>query len=195
MNRNDILRELELLPAWQLKAGFQASIDAPVKTPLVIEQASLKDVTQVPVTVEPAAVEPVLINPAAVIAKQAVTVLVFINTLKSENFYQSEAGILLDNMLKAIALKRGEDLVIAFDDEMQAFEPKLVLALGEAAAQKITNTSAPLSTLRGKVHQVNTTQIIASHDLAQLLSDPLLKREAWQDLKLLKLTLINLQST
>ena len=190
MDRNDILRELELLPAWQLKAGFQVHSEVTSKT-ILLEQYDSKLVSIAhPQSIAP---KPVLAEPIAIAAKQPVNLVVFLNTPKIENFYASESGVLLDNMLKAIALKRGEDLAIAFQsDEFESYEAQFALVLGEEAAQQMLNTSEPLTELRGKVHQISTTQVIVSHDLAHLLVQPLAKREAWQDLKLLKSTLNHL---
>ena len=209
MNRDDLLRELELLPAWQIKAGFQMGVNT-LQTPSheISNEKSEKilDVSSPDISTnilasaqliaqENSSPQPVIIEPVAVVSKQAVAVLVFVNMPKKENFYASEAGILLDNMLKAIHLKRGENLVIAFmSDEIERFEASAALVLGEQAAQLVIKTSEPFSALRGKVHQVHASNIIVSHSLAHLLAEPLYKREAWQDLKLLKSVLIGLQS-
>ena len=189
MNRNDILRELELLPAWQLKAGVQVRSEVQSKSVVAEQYLPVAQLTtKVP--------ESVLAEPITIARKQAVNLLVLLNKPKSEDFYASEQGLLLDNMLKAIALKRGENLVVAFDsEEIQAYEAQFVLVLGEQAAQQMLNTSEPLSTLRGKLHQVSATQVIVSHDLDYLLLHPLAKREAWQDLKLLKTVSNHLQSS
>ena len=193
MDRNDLLRELELLPAWQLKTGAQVTVKAPDITLIAdSENLNVEKISAVQQHLLPETTNAQTIHG---VSKQKVAVLVYLHLPKTEHFYASEAGLLLDNMLKAIQLKRGSDVAIVFDSsELQTYEAKFYLALGEKAAGQLLANNAPLLELRGKLQKQADKQVIVSHELAHLLLQPLSKREAWQDLKLLKTALNHLQT-
>jgi uracil-DNA glycosylase family 4 len=123
--------------------------------------------------------------------------------------FVGRGGQLLDAMLRAIALKRGENVYIANilksrppnnrdpkPEEVTAclpylmrqialIRPRLILAVGRIAAQNLLSTDAPLGRLRGRVHyfgELNTPVIVTYHP-AYLLRSPAEKRKAWDDLK------------
>lgn len=63
-------------------------------------------------------------------------------------------------------------------------QPKLILALGRVAAQRLLKTDTTLGKLRGKLHQLPDIDVpfIVTYHPAYLLRSPLDKRKAWQDL-------------
>jgi len=119
------------------------------------------------------------------------------------------AGKLLDAMLQAIGLSRGQNVFIAnmlkcrppgnrdpkpeeisaclpyLMRQVAAIKPKLILAVGRIAAQNLLATDAPLSRLRGRVHRFGplSTALIVTYHPAYLLRTPAEKRKAWEDLK------------
>lgn len=123
--------------------------------------------------------------------------------------FVGRAGQLLDAMLKAIGLARGQGVYIAnvlksrppnnrdplpaevaackpyLERQIGLIRPKLMLAVGRIAAQNLLGTDQSLSRLRGKVHsfgELNTPLIVTYHP-AYLLRTPSDKRKAWEDLK------------
>ncbi len=66
--------------------------------------------------------------------------------------------------------------------------PKLLIALGRIAAQRLLQTDAPLGRLRGKVHEYDTGErrvpLIVTYHPAYLLRSPRQKAKAWEDLRL-----------
>jgi DNA polymerase len=123
--------------------------------------------------------------------------------------FVGRAGQLLDAMLRAIGLARGDNLYIAnilksrppgnrdprpeevaaclpyLKRQIALLEPRLILAVGRIAAQTLLGTDAPLGRLRGRVHhfgELNTPLIVTYHP-AYLLRTPAEKRKAWEDLK------------
>ena len=116
------------------------------------------------------------------------------------------AGKLLDNMLAAIALKRGDNVYIANivkcrppgnrtpePAEAQACEPylarqialirpRLIVALGKVAAQNLLGIEATLGSLRGRIHQVRSTPLIVTYHPAYLLRNLVDKSKSWEDL-------------
>lgn len=128
--------------------------------------------------------------------------------------FVGQSGQLLDNMLAAIKLKRGHNVYITniikcyppdnrtpeADEiaqcapylvrQIQLIQPKLIVALGEAAALLLGH-DATLPDLRGKLHDyrgssthglVQGIPLIITYHPAYLLQNPLKKANAWDDL-------------
>ena len=123
--------------------------------------------------------------------------------------FVGRAGQLLDAMLRAIGLARGENVYIAnilksrppgnrdprpeevasclpyLMQQIALLQPVIILAVGRIAAQNLLGTEAPLGRLRGRVHrfgELNTPLVVTYHP-AYLLRTPADKRKAWEDLK------------
>lgn len=120
--------------------------------------------------------------------------------------FVGRAGQLLDRMIEAIGLKR-EAVYIANviksrppgnrapePDEIAAcvpflyrqinvIKPKLIVALGTAAAQTLLQTKAPISKLRGRFFDFRGAKLLPTFHPAFLLRSPNMKKEAWEDLK------------
>jgi DNA polymerase len=124
--------------------------------------------------------------------------------------FVGRGGQLLDSMLRAIGVKRGENAYIANilksrppnnrdpkPEEVAAcmpyllrqialIRPKIMLAVGRISAQNLLGTDTPIGRLRGRVHyfgELNTPLVVTYHP-AYLLRSPGEKRKAWEDLKL-----------
>jgi len=126
------------------------------------------------------------------------------------------AGKLLDNMLAAIELKRGENVFIAnvlkcrppdnrdphgeevaqcdpyLKRQVELIQPKLILALGKFAAQSLLDSDDSIGSMRGKPHTYQGVPVIVTYHPAYLLRSPLEKARAWEDLCLAKTTMDNL---
>ena len=123
--------------------------------------------------------------------------------------YAGDAGILLGNMLKAVGIqnprseaylinifnrsqqqtadqKALEELHQLLHNTITQIKPKMLLVTGQVAAQNILQTKEPLVRLRGKSHTFSETDIpvVVTYYPSYLLSKPLDKRKAWEDLKL-----------
>jgi len=125
--------------------------------------------------------------------------------------FVGRAGQLLDKMLAAIELSR-HDVYIAnilkcrppenrdplpeesdtclphLAEQIRLIKPKLICALGRIAAQILLDTKTPLSKLRGRFYDVGGAKMLATFHPAALLRNPNFKKEAWEDLKLLRRT-------
>jgi len=67
---------------------------------------------------------------------------------------------------------------------LQGYAPKLVLMLGESAAQMVMNVEDDFDALRGVVFPLRAqTKAITSYSLTQMLNVPGCKRDVWQDLQ------------
>ena len=120
--------------------------------------------------------------------------------------FVGKAGKLLDKMIRAIGLGRGDVYICnvvkcrppqnrtPLADEMEAclpflfrqieaLKPRLVCALGACAAQALLGRSTPISKIRGKVLSWRGTPLICTFHPAYLLRNSAQKGAAWQDLR------------
>ena len=120
--------------------------------------------------------------------------------------FVGQAGKLLDNMLTAIKLKRGNNVYIAnvvkcrppgnrtpeadeiatclpwLRRQIELIQPKIIVALGKTAATALLGKDATLASLRGRLHDYHGTPLIITYHPAYLLRTPADKAKAWQDL-------------
>jgi uracil-DNA glycosylase family 4 len=132
--------------------------------------------------------------------------------------FVGQAGRLLDNMLAAMALRRGENVYIAnvlkcrppgnrnpepFEvaqcsphlvRQIELIRPKVILALGRAAAQLLLNTEASIANLRGKLFRYQGVTTIVTYHPAYLLRNLPDKSKAWEDLCFARATMKDLKA-
>lgn len=122
------------------------------------------------------------------------------------------AGKLLDNMLLAIGLKRGDNAYIAnivkcrptgadgrdraptaeeaaacrpyLERQIALIRPTILIALGKTAGLSLLGIEhdTPVSQLRGKVHRHNDLPLVVTYHPAYLLRKPADKAKTWADL-------------
>ncbi len=131
--------------------------------------------------------------------------------------FVGQAGKLLDSMLAAIRLKRGENVYIAncvkcrppgnrnpdagellacepyLDRQIELIHPKLIVALGKVAAANLLATDASVASMRGRVHDYRGTPLIVTYHPAYLLRTLQDKAKAWVDLCFAVRTMESLQ--
>ncbi|MDR2881879.1 MAG: uracil-DNA glycosylase [Azoarcus sp.] len=120
--------------------------------------------------------------------------------------FVGQAGRLLDHMLTALGLKRGEDVYIAnavkcrpplnrtpeaaetaacapfLDRQIALIRPRLLIALGRPAAQVLLGREISIGAARGKRFERDGMPVIVTYHPAYLLRNPLDKGKAWEDL-------------
>jgi uracil-DNA glycosylase family 4 len=131
--------------------------------------------------------------------------------LKGEPFV-GQAGKLLDNMLLAMDLKRGENAYIAnivkcrptdatgrdrapapeeiaacmpyLRRQIELIRPAIIVALGKTAALSLLNLEpdTSVSRIRGKVHRYAELPLVVTYHPAYLLRNPADKKKVWMDL-------------
>ena len=67
--------------------------------------------------------------------------------------------------------------------QLKTIRPKVICALGNAAAQTLLDTDAGITTLRGTFHAWEGIKVMPTFHPAYLLRNPERKRETWQDMK------------
>ena len=132
--------------------------------------------------------------------------------------FVGQAGKLLDNMLKSVALSRTCNVFIAnvlkcrppnnrnpepvevaqcapyLERQLERLRPRLIVALGRFAALTLLNTEATIASLRGRVHAYRGVPLIVTYHPAYLLRNLPDKARAWEDLLFAKRTFEALQS-
>jgi DNA polymerase len=210
--RDEILAEMDLSPVWKLRArqpateepvGQQATwIELKQAVPACTQCGLHKARTQTVFGVGDENADWLLVGEAPGAEEDRL----------GEPFV-GQAGRLLDNMLAAIDLKRGENVYICNvlkcrppgnrnpePDEVakctpfllrqiELIDPKLVVAMGRFAAQTLLNTDASIASLRGRVHRYAGRPLIVTYHPAYLLRNLPDKSKAWSDLVFAKRTM------
>lgn len=70
--------------------------------------------------------------------------------------------------------------------QLDAIQPRVLLAVGRFAAQMLTGSEAGIGQLRGRVHEYRGTPVVATYHPAYLLRSPEATRRTWQDLQLMR---------
>ena len=122
--------------------------------------------------------------------------------------FVGRAGKLLDNMLRAMQLDRttvyianivkcrppgnrnpsleeASACIGYLRRQIELIEPRLIVALGAVAAQRLLETDRPVGALRGQLHHAAqlACPVLVTYHPAYLLRSPGQKRKAWDDLQ------------
>ena len=120
--------------------------------------------------------------------------------------FVGRAGRLLDLMLAAVGMARGDGVYIAnvvkcrppenrnptaeesgacmphLDRQIKLVQPRLLVALGRVAAGRLLNSEAPIAKLRQRLHDRDGLPLVVTYHPAYLLRNPADKRKSWEDL-------------
>jgi uracil-DNA glycosylase family 4 len=125
--------------------------------------------------------------------------------------FVGKSGQLLDNMLRAVGLTRGDapasqQVYIAntvkcrppgnrnpepaelaqcepfLIRQIALVQPRVILAMGRFAVQSLLRSDEPIGRLRGRVHQYQGVPLIVTYHPAYLLRNPEDKAKSWDDL-------------
>lgn len=116
----------------------------------------------------------------------------------------AEAGLLLENMLRALRLQHSAQVFFclltpqdataaptapgtapctpALAEAVAAVQPAVLLLLGRAAARAVLGRSEPLGQLRAQKHTAAGVPAVVTYDVPYLLRNPATKAGAWDDL-------------
>jgi uracil-DNA glycosylase len=122
--------------------------------------------------------------------------------------FVGRAGQLLNSMLRAIGLARGQvyianvlkcrpphnrdpaanetaECLPYLERQIALLKPRIMLAVGRIAAQNLLRTDVSLGRLRQQVHSFGAARVplVVTYHPAYLLRTPTDKRKAWEDLK------------
>jgi len=235
--RDDILMELGLSPTWRLRAdaarGFQAgSRSSRTEVRDEISQPAMSDVdvrrARIGALDWPALYDDIGACTACGLCRTRKRAVPGVGDLRADWLFVGEApgaeedaqgepfvgqaGKLLDSMLAAVGLARGESVYIAnvlkcrppgnrtpeplevdackpyLDRQIEMIEPKLIVALGKSAATTLLGTEASIASLRGRLHRYGNVPLLVTYHPAYLLRNLPDKAKAWEDLLLARRT-------
>jgi DNA polymerase len=228
-SRDDVLRELGLVPRWRVRAGGPADRairqprPAPAESPV---DARLARIAALEWEAFAADVDACTACGLCRTRKRSVPGVgdtraqwLFVGEApgaeedaRGEPFV-GQAGRLLDAMLAAIGLARGDGVYIAnvlkcrppgnrnpepreveacrpyLDRQIELLAPGIIVALGKSAATTLLGTEASIASLRGRVHRYHGVPLIVTYHPAYLLRTLQDKARAWEDLLLARRTL------
>jgi uracil-DNA glycosylase len=124
------------------------------------------------------------------------------------NAFSGAAGQLLTKIIQAIELTReqvfithvvkchtpddrrfhpdGNDPCLVYlKKQIALIKPEFICTLGETASETLLETNAPLSALRGRLHDYHGIKVMPTYAPADLLLHPEKKRDVWEDMKIL----------
>jgi len=231
LTREDKLRELELLPAWKLRTAKASVAVEPVKEAKPIVTIQQPDVSALGWEELQQAVSTCQ---ACSLAKTRTQTVFGVGDPNADWLFVGEApgaeedkqgqpfvgaaGQLLDNMLAAVQLKRGNNVYIAnvlkcrppqnrdpqgeevvkcdpyLKRQVALIQPKLIIALGKFAAQSLLGSEDTIGAMRGKLHDYQGVPVIVTYHPAYLLRSLHEKSKAWEDLCFARATMRQLQS-
>ncbi len=231
MNRDRILREMGLGPIWKLRqppkkkrgAAPESETAAPVDERMAAIAAMDWDALEQAVA-DCKACELCLARKQAVLGVGDIEAdWLFVGEgpgaeedERGEPFV-GQAGKLLDNMLAAIDLKRGNKVYIAnavkcrppdnrtpepaetaacwpfLARQIELIRPKLIVTLGKPAAQTLLQQEVTISRARGVVHDFAGIPLIVTYHPAYLLRNLPDKAKAWEDLCFMRKTMAGLR--
>ncbi len=249
LSREQMLRELELLPVWKLREEPQAQAAGPtLALPVQVVEEAIPAHVVLPPLVAPGGgrIETIMQMDwqslqtcvagcvACALYKTRTQTVFGVGDPKAEWLFVGEApgaeedrkgepfvgqaGKLLDNMLAAIGLKRGQNVYIAnvlkcrppenrdpqgeevmqcdpfLKRQVELIKPKLIVALGKFAAQSLLNSESTIASMRSKQHDYHGVPVIVTYHPAYLLRNMKDKSKAWEDLCFARSTMQTLQA-
>ncbi len=132
--------------------------------------------------------------------------------------FVGQAGKLLDNMLAAIGLRRGDDVYIAnavkcrppenrtpeaaeldacrpyLERQIALIRPRLIIALGRPAAQTLLGGEIKIAAARGRLHDRGGIPVVVTYHPAYLLRNLPDKAKAWEDLCFMRAAMRSLKA-
>lgn len=216
--RELILRELGIAPVWKLKQSAVSENDAAQIS--VMDSDALKHAIQTCTACE---LHKTRTQGVVGVGDENADWLIVGEAPGADEDEQGEpfvgqAGKLLDAMLAAIDLKRGENVYITnvlksrppgnrnpapeevaaclpyLQRQIQLIHPKIILALGRFAVQALLNTDEAIGKLRGRLHQYQNIPLVVTYHPAYLLRNLPDKAKAWEDLCLARATMTSNKS-
>lgn len=209
MTREDMLRELELLPVWQLREPVQlktqvaidnASAAPPVEYKSSVPEAVLQQIApeiEVPLEISQAAPAPNVPEqvPLRLLLSEDAA-YAFVMAAPNDDANVQAVETLLQNMLKAIKVICRLDITNTSTELFAEHRPKLIVSMGEVPANAllgVTHTVAEWRNLQlGKQIRYEDIPMIVTYHPEYLLQNLGDKAKAWEDLCLAKRTMQSL---
>lgn len=160
MTREDMLRELELLPVWQLCTPPEKILPVADLTPALAHKVLEK------------------LQSLTCISSENGDWLFVMADITSD-----EETELLNNIFKAMRItSKPAKTHLDVAQLLESSQLKVIVAMGEVAAQTLLQSLESLENLRGRLHTVGGVKLATTYDLKHLLQRLPDKAKAWHDL-------------
>lgn len=168
LTRDDVLRELELLPVWQLRT--------PVPQ---IEETQAPVPAELPTQSGPETQTQVNLPALRMLVSEDACYLFLLETPLT-----GDEEILLQRMLNSIDVKPSVDIGLQGMSELRANAAKAIIAMGQLALKNLNLQveDGSIHALRGQVHQTDFGPAVVTFHPEYLLQNPTDKALAWEDL-------------
>lgn len=201
MTREDMLRELDLLPVWQLRIPLSQKVNASpselqTRERAVDSQPAL--VSEMQLEIDEVESEHVVVNLGPdtssdlTLASNAQSSLPLARVISEDGDWlfvmpnielPADEVLLFENICKAIRVKaKPASIAENSTDILSGIKPRVLIVMGEASVQAMLQTNATLDNLRGRLHSLQDLPVVATYDLAHLVRHAADKANAWQDL-------------
>ncbi len=198
LGREELLRELELLPVWRLRTPLADSTLPAIELPSVpeafteklIEQTApvspesmiAEAVTELMVESEPAPVGEIPENTQAEPAAPVIQSPWLLLSPQTDDAAQQ----LLENIVRALKLSPEELHVYHQPVKVAQVQSRFAILFGLEAANTFLGTNhTDLASIRGQMLTHAEMRYVITHHPDAMLANPLLKKEVWHDLCLL----------
>jgi len=177
MTREDMLRELELLPVWTINPAFaERQVATQTEAIQPSQPEPIQRVSEVAVETMPAMETPAPpIEQAPIKAKKAIAWLLY---CPLDTGIDQDALTLLQNMVRAMQLVSTDYHIVHEAVASDAFQPERTLIFGVEAAKALLDVDIEGISQQPFEHLQRPCWVV--HHPKVLLENPALKREAWQ---------------
>lgn len=216
LTREDILRELELLPAWKLR-NTVLNDTIFKKQSIAVSELTIIEPMVFNARSNPALIEPLMPELAMTEIDQTASPILYMASEEGEFLFllphhaskdqlstesnihkvklPTDEAILLGNICKAMQIKTNSIKVgLNIVEILKQNQAKLLIAMGESTAHFVLQSTEPLESLRGVVHALHDSSLVVTYDLKHLIHNVPDKAKAWNDLCLAMHTLQHLKS-
>lgn len=166
VSREDMLRELELLPVWRLRVPATVKPVAESVSPIPFSETEIKPIEDL------AAATAVLMVSED---KRWVFALPAVLTEQSADLFH--------NILRALKIRSTQTAhTQKLTQDIATSGASVVVVMGEITAQLLLTSTQSIERLRGKLHSVNDVQVVVTYHPDDLLQDLPNKAQTWDDL-------------
>lgn len=162
MTREDVLRELELLPVWQLRAPLKVAEPAIEKAPMAV--------VAIEVAKENTSLE-------CIISDDKKWCFICQNSMPETRMDIGLQGILFNNILHVLKISKTNKISME-----NISEAKVMIAMGETVAQQLLSSTESIEQLRGKTYAYQNIPLIVTYDMSDMLLHLPNKAKTWDDL-------------
>ena len=190
LTREDMLRELELLPVWQLRPEAALATLVPLPVPNADQHNLTPATTQATEPAIESLAEPMPVSneneahdlqetQAQTEPKIATAWLLYCPEADAHEAYQT----MLTNIIHAMQLLPSEYVVAHSAQDLTRYQAQKIVLFGLQALQQVAGAQAQdIEAMRGMPQSFDGRMVWVTYHPAQMLANPALKRGAWQDI-------------